>query len=154
MMTKPEQIQYRNLQDEMNLNESRNIQPWKQLSFQCAKTVVSILNGFFWLLGWTLIGIGISLQGSNGDHRYLASNVYEDSVMNGNDYAGYSSASEFCLSIGCIIIVVVLLAFCGTHAENYLIFGIYIAVVVIFLSFEIGAIVVANLHKVSVILFL
>ena len=132
----------------MDLNEPCNIQPWKRLSFKCAKTFVLILNGFFWLLGWTLIGVGISLQGSVGAHRYLASKAYEDSVISGSmEYGAYSSASELCLGIGCIIIVVVMLACCGTHTENHLILGIYLAVVVIFLSFEIGAITVVSFHK-------
>jgi tetraspanin-9 len=146
-MTKAKQIEYCSLSNEMDLDEPHNIQPWKRLSFQCAKTFVFIFNGFFWLLGWTLIGVGISLQSSIGAHRYLASRGYEDSVISGKDYGGYSSASELCLSIGCIILVVVLLACCGTHTENHLILGIYLAVVVIFLSFEIGAITVVSFHK-------
>ena len=146
-MAKPEHIKYCSLPDEVELDEPQNIQPWKRISFQFVKTFVFILNGFFWLLGWTLIGVGISLKGSMGARRYLSSRNYEDSAMSGNDYGGYSSGSDLCLSIGCIIIVVVLLACCGNHTENHLVLCIYLAVVVIFLSFEIGAIAVVSFHK-------
>ena len=150
MMTNINKTGYYSLSNEMDLDEPHNIQPWKRLSFQCAKTFVFILNGFFWLLGWTLIGVGISLQSSLGTHNYLASKGYGDSVISGEetkDYGGYRSASELCLSIGCIIIVVVLLACCGTQTENHLILGIYLAVVVIFLSIEIGAITMISFYK-------
>jgi tetraspanin-9 len=147
-MANDNNIEYYSLSNELDLDEPHNIQPWKRLSFQCAKTFVFILNGFFWLLGWTLIGVGISLQSSVATHRYLSSKVYEGSAISGEDAnGGYSSASELCLSIGCIIIVVVLLACCGTQTENHLILGIYLAVVVIFLSFEIGAITMISFHK-------
>ena len=148
-MAKAEQIKYYSLSNEVDLDEPHNIQPWKRLSFRCAKTFLFIFNGFFWLLGWTLIGVGISLQSSYGAHRYLAGKDYDDNdpVTNTSNYGDYSSASELCLSIGCIIIVVVLLACCGTQRESHLILGIYLAVVVIFLSLEIGAITVVSFHK-------
>ena len=151
-MTKDEQIKYCSLSNgqEVDLNEPRNIQPWKRLSFKCAKTFLFIFNGFFWLLGWTLIGVGISLQGSYGTHRYLSGNNYDDvmdSATKASNYGSYNSASELCLSIGCIIVVVVLLACCGTHRESHLILGIYVAVVVIFLSLEIGAITMVSMYK-------
>ena len=129
----------------LHLDEPYNIRAWQHCGFKCIKTFVIIFNTFFWLFGWTLMGVGISLRGHVAGISTQAadySGVSEDSTNQDS-----SAASQLCLGIGCITVMVVLLACCGAYTENNGLLGCYIGSVVIILCFEIGAITVTGIYR-------
>lgn len=133
---------YMNSSNKTDLDEPRL---WKleRAGFRCAKIFMIIFNTFFWLLGWILIGVGISLRGRSADINTQPG----DFSAFGEDHASYSAAAELCLSIGCITVIVVLLACCGAHTENHIMLGTYLGIVVIMLCFEVGAIAITSLYR-------
>lgn len=128
-------------QNDMDLTNTQNVGPLQRLSYQCVKILMFFFNAFFWLLGWTVIGIGLSIHKSIGFYSFTVDKEYTSSSI------GDNSASELCLVIGAIIVLVVSLGCCGTHTENQLILSVYLSIVCVLLSFEIGAILVATFHR-------
>lgn len=141
-----ERIKYYSSLSKADLDEPHNIlHVWQHCGYRCVKTFVIIFNTFFWLFGWTLIGVGISLRANHhGADISMGTEYSRIGVYNAN----YSSAaSKLCLGIGCITVIVVLLACCGAYAENNCMLGFYVGIVVIILCFEIGAITVTGIYR-------
>ena len=136
-------IKYSNTSNQTFLGRPYDIPVWQQYGYKCAKTFVIIFNIFFWLFGWTLIGVGISLR-SNGIGIDAQS---RDFSTIGEDHVNYNFAPQLCISVGCITIIVVLLVCSGVFTENHFMLGTYILVVGIILCFEMGAIAVTSLYR-------